>query len=144
MPSTTTNADFAAHLNSFYDNNPFVQMLGICIERICFGEVTLSMKAKNEFSNFYHITHGGALASLADTTMGATCLSANKKVVTQSMNMYFIKAVPEGASLHATGKIIHNGKKTLVCETEIIDEDGQACCKATANFFVIGTYMANS
>ena len=141
MEHTTTNADFAAHLNNFYNNNPFVQMLGICIEKIKFGEVTLSMKAQNQFSNFYHIAHGGALASLADTTMGAACLSANKKVVTQSMNMYFIKAVPEGSNLHATGKIIHNGRKTLVCETEIIDDSGDVCCKATANFFVIGAYI---
>lgn len=141
MASTTTNSDFSAHLSNFYNNNPFVQTLGICIEKVAFGQVTLSMEAKNQFSNFYHIAHGGALASLADTAMGATCLSANKKVVTQSMNMYFIKAVPEGSKLHATGKIIHNGKKTLVCETEIIDWDGQVCCKATANFFVIGAYI---
>ena len=82
------------------------------------------------------------MASLADTTMGATCLSVNKKVVTQSMNMYFVKAVPEGTTIQATGKIIHNGRKTLVCETEIVDDQGQACCKATANFFVIGSYTA--
>ena len=140
--TSTTNPDFSEHLNNFYNNNPFVQLLGIQLEKIQFGQVTLSMKAQNQLSNFYHITHGGALASLADTTMGATCLSVNKKVVTQSMNMYFVKAVPEGSTIQATGKIIHNGRKTLVCETEIVDDQGQVCCKATANFFVIGPYTA--
>ncbi len=137
---STTNPDFSDHLNSFYNNNPYVQLLGIQIEKITFGQVTLSMEAKNNLSNFYHIAHGGALASLADTAMGATCLSVNKKVVTQAMNINFVKAVPEGSIVKATGKIIHNGRKTLVCETEIVDSDGQICCKATANFFVIGPY----
>lgn len=138
--TSTTNPDFSEHLNNFYNSNPFVQLLGIQLKKIQFGQVTLSMKAQNQLSNFYHITHGGALASLADTTMGATCLSVNKKVVTQSMNMYFVKAVPESTTIQATGKIIHNGRKTLVCETEIVDDQGQVCCKATANFFVIGPY----
>ena len=96
---------------------------------------------RNEYkklSNFYHIAHGGALMSLADTAMGATCLSVNKKVVTQSMNSFFLKASREGAHLTATGHILHNGRKTVVCETEIRDEEGIVLCKATANFFVIG------
>ena len=76
--TSTTNPDFSEHLNNFYNNNPFVQLLGIQLKKIQFGQVTLSMKAQNQLSNFYHITHGGALASLADTTMGATCLSVNK------------------------------------------------------------------
>ena len=140
----TINEDFSAHLNSFYNNNPYVQLLGIQIEKIEFGSVTLSMAADSKLSNFYRIAHGGALASLADTAMGATCLSVNKKVVTQSMNMYYIKAVPEGTLLHACGRVVHNGRKTLVCETEIVDGDGNVCCKASANFFVIGSYLRDS
>ena len=66
--TSTTNPDFSEHLNNFYNNNPFVQLLGIQLKKIQFGQVTLSMKAQNQLSNFYHITHGGALASLADTT----------------------------------------------------------------------------
>ncbi|WP_405757503.1 PaaI family thioesterase [Anaerovibrio slackiae] len=48
----------------------------------------------------------------------------------------------EGAHLTATGHILHNGRKTLVCETEIRDEEGTVLCKATANFFVIGQCVA--
>lgn len=126
------------HLENFYDNNPFVKMLDIQVKEISFGQVTLSLTTDERHSNFYRISHGGALSSLADTAMGATCLSANKKVVTQSMNINFIKAAAEGTKLLATGHILHNGRRTLVCETDITDEDGTLICKATANFFVIG------
>ena len=139
--NTKINPDFSAHLNNFYNHNPYVKLLGIHIDDIKPGEVTLSLDTEAKHSNFYRIAHGGALASLADTAMGATCLSANKKVVTQSMNMYYIKAVPEETHLVATGHILHNGRKTLVCEVEIKDAEGTVCCKASANFFVIGTYL---
>lgn len=135
---TEMNEKVLAHLHNFYHENPYVQLLGIQVEKVEQGRVTLSMEAAEKLSNFYHIAHGGALMSLADTAMGATCLSVNKKVVTQSMNTHFIKAAAEGTRLWATGHILHNGRKTLVCETEIRDEEGAILCKATANFFVIG------
>lgn len=132
------NAKVLAHLHNFYHENPYVQLLEIQVEKVERGRVTLSMEAAAQLSNFYRIAHGGALMSLADTAMGATCLSVNKKVVTQSMNTHFIKAAEEGTKLWATGHILHNGRKTLVCETEIRDGEGRILCKATANFFVIG------
>lgn len=140
--SNEINEQVLAHLHNFYHENPYVQLLGIKVESVERGRVTLSMESEKKLSNFYHIAHGGALMSLADTAMGATCLSVNKKVVTQSMNSFFLKAASEGARLTATGHILHNGRKTLVCETEIRDEEGTVLCKATANFFVIGQCVA--
>lgn len=132
------NEKVLAHLHNFYHENPYVRLLEIQVEGVERGSVTLSMEAAEKLSNFYHISHGGALMSLADTAMGATCLSVNKKVVTQSMNIHFIKAAEEGIKLWATGHILHDGRKTLVCETEIRDGEGRILCKATADFFVIG------
>jgi len=132
------NDDILAHLYNFYNDNPYVKLLHIRIEEVAYGRVTLSMEASEKLSNFYHIMHGGALMSLADTAMGATCLSVNKKVVTQSMNSHFIRAVSEGTRLFASGTILHNGRKTLVCETRLTDEEGNLFCQATGNFFVIG------
>lgn len=131
------------HLHNFYENNPFVELLDIKIETVAYGIVILSLKARKELSNFYRIAHGGALMSLADTAMGATCLSANKKVVTQTMTCQFIKAVPEDTQLFAAGHIIHNGRKTMVCETKINDSEGTLYCQATGNFFVIGEYFTD-
>lgn len=126
------------HLYNFYRDNPYVQLLGINVEHVEYGRVTLSLETKEKLSNYYHISHGGALSSLADTAMGATCLSVNKKVVTQSMNIHFIKPAKENSIVFATGEILHNGRKTLVAETSITDDDGNVLCRATANFFVIG------
>ncbi|WP_297965450.1 PaaI family thioesterase [uncultured Anaerovibrio sp.] len=132
------------HLRLFYRDNPYVELLGIRVDNVEEGDVLLEMAVKRDHTNFYEMSHGGALMSLADTAMGAACLSYNKKVVTLSFNMSFIKGVPLGEKLIATGHVVHNGSRTMMCECELKNEDGKLFCKASGSFFVIGKLLAES
>jgi acyl-CoA thioesterase len=125
-------------LQEFYKQNPYVGLLKISIDEVKAGQVVLGMDIEKFHTNFYELSHGGALMSLADTAMGAACLSCNKKVVTLSFDMNFIKGAPLGTEIKATGRVIHNGSRTMVCETDMINEDGELLCKATGTFFVVG------
>ena len=125
-------------LQEFYKQNPYVGLLKISIDEVKAGRVVLGMDIEKLHTNFYELSHGGALMSLADTAMGAACLSCNKKVVTLSFDMNFIKGAPLGTEIKATGRVIHNGSRTMVCETDMINEDGELLCKATGTFFVVG------
>ena len=125
-------------LQEFYKQNPYVEFLKISIDEVKAGQVVLGMDREKFHTNFYELSHGGALMSLADTAMGAACLSCNKKVVTLSFDMNFIKGAPLGTEIKATGRVIHNGSRTMVCETDMINEDGELLCKATGTFFVVG------
>jgi 1,4-dihydroxy-2-naphthoyl-CoA hydrolase len=42
--------------------------------------------------------------------------------------------------IKAVGKVIHNGKSTMVAEGEIVDGQNQLIAKARAAFFVTGTF----
>ena len=125
-------------LQEFYRQNPYVELLKISIDEVKAGQVVLGMDIEKFHTNFYELSHGGALMSLADTAMGAACLSCNKKVVTLSFDMNFIKGAPLGTEIKAIGRVIHNGSRTMVCETDMINEDGELLCKATGTFFVVG------
>lgn len=133
-------AQISDHIDIFYNANPFVQLLKITVYSIEEGSVTLAMNIASEHTNFYGIAHGGALMSIADTAMGATCLTCNKKVVTLAFNMNCIKALPEGHTVRAIGKVIHNGSRTLVCEADMIDDNDNLIAKASGTFFVIGDF----
>ncbi len=131
-------------LQEFYKQNPYVGLLKISIDEVKAGRVVLGMDIEKFHTNFYELSHGGALMSLADTAMGAACLSCNKKVVTLSFDMNFIKGAPLGTEIKATGRVIHNGSRTMVCETDMINEDGELLCKATGTFFVVGKLVEES
>lgn len=123
---------------SFYEDNPFVKQLKIQLIDVQVGRVELKMPIDGDFHiNAYGIAHGGALMSLADTAMGATCLTLNKKVVTLDFNINCIKGAPCNCLVIATGKVVHNGARTVVVEADIMGEKGEIYAKARGTFFVL-------
>lgn len=125
-------------VKSFYDDNPFTKDLGIVIDSIDNGNIAISLNIKHRHTNVYHIAHGGVMMSLADTAIGAACLSINRRVVTLDFNMNMLKSVPEGNTIKAKTQIIHSGRQTIVVECSIFDEENKLCCKSRATMFVLG------
>lgn len=80
-------------LTKLYDQNSFVRLLDMKIVEISEGKAVLTMAVDpNKHTNLYHVLHGGAQASLADTVMGVACATLGKRVVTIDMNINFIKS----------------------------------------------------
>ena len=132
------------NLVTVYDENPYIKLLDISIIHVEEGKVELCMPVlAGKHTNLYNIAHGGALASLADSAMGIACATTGKKVVTLEMNMNFIKGAATQAAIKAIGKVIHNGKNTMVAESEIVDSQNQLLAKTRGTFFVTGMFEEN-
>jgi uncharacterized protein (TIGR00369 family) len=128
-------------ISSFYRDNPFVQYLHIKVSAIEPEQVRLDIDIAHEHTNVYGIAHGGVLMTIADTAMGAACLSHNKRVVTLDCSTSFIKAIPEGQHVYAIGHVVHDGSRTMVCESDIFDEKGTLYAKAHGTFFVLKQFV---
>lgn len=130
-----------AHLSTIYDQNPYIKLLGIQITKLDEGQAELSMPVDaDKHTNLYHVAHGGALASLADTVMGIACATTGKKVVTIEMNINFIKSAVPQSKIKAMGRIIHNGNSTMIAEGEIVDSNNTLIAKTRGTFFVTGEF----
>lgn len=127
-------------LLSIYDRNPFVKLLNMEIVEVKAGEAILAMLVRPDLTNLFQLAHGGALAALADTSMGVSCASLGKRVMTLDMSINYIHGARQDDVIKAYGKVIHNGKSTLVAESEIVDSDGKLLTKARGTFFVIGRF----
>ena len=130
------------HFNEFYEANPFLALLGVRVTNYERGRVRLDMDVKHEHTNVHRIAHGGVAATMIDTAMGIACFTCDKGVVTLEMNLSFISPVCEGR-VYAEGEVIHNGKRTMVCEGRVFDEEGTLCLKATGTFFVVRNFEEN-
>ncbi len=129
------------HLSTIYEENPYLKLLEMDIVKLDEGYAELSMPiVENKHTNLYRIAHGGAIASLADTIMGVACATTGKKVVTLEMNLNFIKGAPPQAAVIGMGKIIHNGKSTIIAEGKIVDGDNNLIAQSRGTFFVIGEF----
>lgn len=124
-----------------YKDNAFVKLLAMRLDHLEPGLAEMSMLIDpNKHTNLYQVAHGGALASLADTAMGVACGSVGSRVVTLEMNMNFIKASAENTLITAVGRLIHNGRTTIVADCEVAGSDGTLLLKARGTFYVVGQF----
>ena len=129
------------YILSFYEDNPFMQYLHMEVLHLAEGKARLGLQVVHEHTNVYKIAHGGVLMSLADTAMGASCLTCNKRVVTLDCNMNYMRAVPVGTHIRAKGHIIHNGSRTMVCDCGVMDDDGNVYMRTRGTFFVKSKFI---
>ena len=123
----------------FFHANSVIDYLEIEVVPTPDGEARLELCADSRHANLYSMAHGGVLAIMADTAMGAKCLALNKKVVTISLNIEFMHAVMTNTPrVFTEAKVLHDGRKTMVCECKILDAKGKLYAKASATFFVVG------
>lgn len=139
MEDNKLDAQLKKYIISDNRNMPFSKFIGMDnITSVARGEVKVELEVRHDHLNIHGIAHGGVLMAMADTAMWAACSSVNKKVVTLDFNMNMMRAVPENLTIHAVGKILHNGARTLVVECDIVDKAEKIYARARATFFVMG------
>ena len=124
----------------FYHQNPFIEYLHAQVIPTAGGGVRLELTVEEEHTNLYAIVHGGVLMTLADTACGAACLAKNKKVVTISLGMEFMHSIPLTTKIVAIGRVLHDGRRTMTCESEMRDENGKLYAKGHGTFYVLGLF----
>ena len=125
----------------FFHQNTFADHMNVQVVPEEGDSVHLELVVEEYHTNLYNIVHGGVLMTLADTAMGAACLVHNKKVVTISLGMEFMHAVPLTQRILTSATVLHNGTRTMSCECEILSEEGKLFAKAHAIFYVLGKFV---
>ena len=126
---------------NFCHENTIIDFLGVEIVPTADGCVRLELDVKANHSNPYNILHGGVMTTMADTAMGAACLMYNKKVVTVSMTLEFMHAVPMNTRIITDAKVLNEGRHIFICECNLIDSDNKIYAKAHATFFAISNLI---
>ncbi|OHD69607.1 MAG: hypothetical protein A2W19_00960 [Spirochaetes bacterium RBG_16_49_21] len=126
------------NLNAIKDrvnNSPYYRHIGMELMQFTGDGCIMKMKIDTEHSNIYGNAHGGALASLADSTCGlslVTALNEGEYTVTQNLYVTYTRPVPPGI-LTTRGRIIHRGKTTALLEADIFNESGELVAHALTN-----------
>lgn len=125
----------------FCHENIIVDFLGADIIPTEDGCARLELNVGLQHSNPYNILHGGVLTTMADTAMGAACLMYNKKVVTVSITLEFMHAVPMGTRIITDAKVLNAGRHIFICECNLMDSGGKIYAKAHATFYAISNLI---
>jgi len=117
---------------------PFVDHLGLTLEKFEGGHSELHYAPQPAHFNSFDVTHGGAVMTLLDVTMAqaARSVQAEMGVVTIEMKTSFMRPakVAVGQKLVARGKLQHRTRSLAFTEGRVYDADGQLCAVATGTF----------
>ena len=122
----------------FFHQNTFADHMNVEVVPEEGGSVHLELVVEEYHTNLYNIVHGGVLMTLADTAMGAACLELGKKVVTVQLGIEFLHSVPLTERIITKAKVLHDGRRTMACECEMLSREGKLFAKAHGTFYVLG------
>jgi uncharacterized protein (TIGR00369 family) len=119
---------------------PFASLLGIEVVATSSDEVRARLSWDESRCTAGGILHGGALMGLADSAGGLCAylnLPAGASTATIESKTNFFRPVAQG-HVEATSRVLHQGRTTIVIETELRDGYGRLAAKVTQTQAVLG------
>ena len=117
---------------------PFYGHLGLELESLAEGRGVIRLPRKDEFCNSRGEVHGGIVASLLDIALSQavrSALSPTTSCATISLNLNYLG--PAFGNLKCRAVIVRSGRRIAFAEGEVIDEKGDAVCKAIGTYRII-------
>jgi uncharacterized protein (TIGR00369 family) len=140
MSTTSERPSGRDVIAQFLPVSPFVAKLGIVVDQLRDDEVRLRLPWDPSNITVGDVVHGGAIATLADTTvMAAAWCGAEApqelRGATVSIALDFM-APARATDVIGVGRVLRRGRSLVNCEAEIVDPDGRLLAKALATYKV--------
>jgi len=92
------------------------------------------MRPGEDDRNIFGTVHGGAIFSLMDEALQASCNSHGQLAVALSLNVVYHNPAAAGGTLRATSRELHISRKTATYDIRVTDDRGVliASCQALA------------
>ncbi len=115
---------------------PYVQLLGMELVDISFGEARLRLKMRDDLRQPYGVLHGGATASLIDTATAfavISCLPEEERATTVDLTVHYLRPVSAGEIVCAA-KVVRAGRRILTVSAEVFNEEGKLIATALSTY----------
>ena len=117
----------------------FQHHVGAQVDEAEGGRAVVTLDAGENHANRHGTVHGGAVATLVDTAMGAAVFSkfdGEQAPVTIEMKVTYLEPASIGR-LTATAEVRRAGKRITIVETEVLGEDGVMVAHGIGTFTTV-------
>lgn len=121
------------------DTVPFARLLGIELESVSKGTATLGLEIRKELTQNHGVVHGGAIASLIDTSTAFAIISLldpGEKVTTVDLTISFLQPITTGR-ITAVAKVIRAGRRLFVVSADVLSPDGKPAATALSTYIKV-------
>lgn len=115
----------------------FISLVGAQDPDAADGRATLTVDLDDRHLNAAGTVHGGMLATLVDTTMGAAIRSAvdDETPATSQLSLTYLHPGKPGR-LKVTATVSKRGERLTICEADV-EQDGKSLVHALATFALV-------
>ena len=117
----------------------FAGLLGLTIEDLRVGYCRMRLPFRTQHTPPAGIVHGGAIASLIDTSAVpaiGSLFDGPTPYSTIDMQVQYVGAAGEGTDLVATGWVTRQGRSVVFCRSEVATDGGEPVASGTLAFKV--------
>lgn len=118
--------------------NRFARQIGCTITEIREGYSRVEMPINENHLNTINSIHGGCLYTIADVAGGAAAVSYGEMATTINSSFQYLRAGINTTKLIAEATGIKHGKRIMVFNINVMDQDGTVLCSGTFSFMGIG------
>ena len=124
-------------ISSFFkevENESYARKLGMRLLELEPGRALVEMALRDDMTNIFGMTHGGAIFSLIDEAFQASCNVHGTVAVALNVAVTYHQPPARNSILRAESKEIHRSHKTGTYDIKVTDENKNliASCKALA------------
>jgi acyl-CoA thioesterase len=114
--------------------------VGMRVEKLESGTVQMSFPMSENITRWGGIVHGGVVMTVMDTTCGVAVMTVNpeKNQVTMELKVNFLEPLINGP-FRAQGRVIRNGRTTVVAQGEIRDSKGVLCAMGIGTWLILSS-----
>lgn len=131
-----------ARMTKVIEMTPYMVHLGMELVDASDSYAKLKLRYQDQNSTAAKALHGGAIASLIDTT-GAMAAWTTAEVATPKyfgstvgVTVNYLSAVI-GQDCFAEGRVLKRGKEVIYSEVKVTNEDGKLCAQGTVIYRII-------
>jgi uncharacterized protein (TIGR00369 family) len=127
-------------LAALFRRAPITSLLGHQLLRCEAGVAEVELPHKREFEQGFGITHGGIVATIADTAgffAAASLVGPGLATVEFKINLV---APVRGETLRAKGTVVHRGHRLILCQVNVTRPDDAGVAFAQATYTTVAAY----
>ena len=127
-------------IQGYIKGNNFGRLIGMDFEIVEAGVIEYHIQIEEKHLATPIASHGGVVASLMDSTTGISALSLVCEdgfiVSTVELKLNFLAPVFLGDKLIGKSSVLSRGKRLIVTEAEVLNQDGKLVAKGMGTFNV--------
>ena len=118
------------------DTVPFARLLGIQLDTVLPGHSVLSLPVRDDHKQNHGVVHGGAIASLIDSSMAFAIiplLAENERTTTVDLTIHYLRPLTEGVA-KSTARVVRAGRRVIVVKAEVLDHNERIVATAVSTY----------